>query len=44
MKIRPEAREIATTFGSPSAEIGAQTRETALNLINSLAAFGSVAW
>ena len=44
MKIRPEARQIMIAFGSPSAELGAQTRETALNLIDSLAAFDSVAW
>ena len=44
MKIRPEAREIMIAFGSPSAELGTQVRETALNLIGSLDAFDSVAW
>ena len=44
MKIRPEAQQIMIAFGSPSAEIGAQAQETALNLIDSLAAFDSVAW
>ena len=44
MKIRPEAREIMIALGSPSADFGAQTREIAMSLIDSLVAFDSVAW
>ncbi len=44
MKIRPEAREIMIAFGSPGVELGAQPRETAVSLIDSLVAFDSVAW
>ena len=44
MKIRPEAREIMIAFGSPSADFGAQPREIAVSLIDSLVEFDSVAW